>query len=161
MLRNRASTLPILTAAALGASIVAASAQMPPCANDFLPLRDAVQRDGLKVKAAIDKKDRAEICNQLKRFVTTEAKFVKYMQDNQGWCGIPQEAIEQLKKNHAHSTKLREQACAAGAAAGGPKPIPAGPGLSDALGTSRAPTPGTAQQGRGTFDTLTGSPFKQ
>src|SRR5918997_824427 len=70
-----------------------ARAQMPPCANELMPLRQAVEKDGLAVKAAIEKKtDRAEICNALKRFTATESKFIKFLQDNQSWCGIPQDA---------------------------------------------------------------------
>jgi hypothetical protein len=131
-----------------------ALAQMPPCANDILPLRQQVEKDGLAVKAAFEKKDRGEACNALKRFTATEAKFVKYMEENQAWCSIPPDVIPQLKKNQAHAIKLRGQACAAGPAAAQPA-IPAGPGLSEALGTTRAPT-GKPKSGTGTFDTLTG-----
>jgi hypothetical protein len=153
MLRLR----PIDLALALSLVVPAGTAlaqQMPPCANDIIPLRQQIEKDGLAVKAAIEKKDRAEICNSLKRFTATEAKFVKYMEENQAWCSIPPDVIPQLKKNQGHAIKLRGQACAAGPAAAQPA-IPAGPGLSDALGTSRAPT-GKPKSGTGTFDTLTG-----
>jgi hypothetical protein len=155
--RSIPTTVAILMALASGG---VAQAQMPPCASEFVPLRDQVQKDSLRVKAAIEKKDRAEICNELKRFVVIEAKFVKYMADNQSWCGIPADAVAQMTKNHQHTLKLRGQACNAAAAAGKPS-VPAGPGLSDALGTSRAPTPSTIKPGYGALDTLTGTPFKQ
>jgi hypothetical protein len=151
-----------LTAAltlALAAPGGAALAQAPPCINDIMPLREQVEKDSKAVKAAIEKKDRGEICSTLKRVTAAEAKFVKYMEENQAWCMIPPEVIPQLKKNQAHAIKLRGQACAAGPAAGAPA-IPAGPGLSDALGTSRAPT-GKAKSGTGTFDTLTGPSIQQ
>jgi hypothetical protein len=155
------SSLSLIALFAALAATAPARAQMPPCANELMPLRQAVEKDGLAVKAAIEKKtDRAEVCNALKRFTAAEAKFIKFLQDNQGWCGIPQDAINQVKAGHAHSTKLRGQACAAGPVGGRPGPPP-GPGLSDALGTSRAPTPQTAKPGGGTYDTLMGSPFKQ
>jgi hypothetical protein len=137
----------------------AALAQMPPCANDFLPLRQQVEKDSVVVKAAIERKDRAEICNALKRFTASEAKFVKYMEENQSWCGIPPEAVQQMKTNHTRTVKMRGQACAAGPAAARPA-LPAGPGLSEALGTSRAPT-GAAKSGTGTYDTLTGPSIGQ
>ena len=158
---HRSVRLAVIFLLALALSVLGgpALAQMPPCANEFIPLREKVEKDSLAVKAAIERKDRAEICNSLKQFTASEAKFVKYMEANQGWCGIPAEAVQQLKQNHARSTKLRGQACATGAAAGRP-PIPAGPGLSDALGTSRAPT-GTTKSGTGTFDTLTGPSIRQ
>jgi hypothetical protein len=132
---------------------------MPPCANEFIPLRQEVEKNGKAVKAAIDAKaDRAEICNGLKRFTAAEAKFIKYLETNAGWCGIPPDAIQQVKAGYGHSTKLRDRACAAGPTAG-PRIAP-GPGLSDALGTNRA-APDPAKKGAGTFDTLTGSTLKQ
>lgn len=120
-----------------------------------MPLREAVQKDGMAVKAAIDKKaDRAEVCTRLKKFTASEAKFVKYMDSNAGWCGIPQDALKQVKEGHKRSSALRDKACASGGVAGPPP----GPGLSDALGTSRAPTiADPSKPSRGTFDTLSGS----
>ena len=126
---------------ALSARLPPRTAQAPPCANEFVPLRQAVEAQGLKVKAAVDRKaDRGEVCNQLKAFASAEAKFVKYIDDNQSFCGIPPQAVQQLKTSHTRTLKMRGQACAAGAAAGpsGPK-IPAGPGLAEALGTTRGP----------------------
>jgi hypothetical protein len=156
---RRLVRLAAIVALALLAPAGTAFAQMPPCANELIPLRQQVEKDSLVVKAAIERKDRTEICNSLKRFSASEAKFVKFMEDNQSWCGIPADAVQQMKKNQAHTVKIRGQACAAGPAAARP-PIPMGPGLSDALGTSRAPT-GPAKSGTGTFDTLTGPSIRQ
>ena len=154
----------IRLATALTLALVApagmALAQPMPCAEDIVPLRNEVEKDGLAVKAALEKKDRGQICNSLKRFTVTEAKFVKYMETNQAWCSIPPQVIQQLKQNQGHAVKLRGQACAAGPPAGAAPALPAGPGLSDALGTSRAPT-GKAKSGTGTFDTLTGPSIQQ
>jgi hypothetical protein len=155
----RSVALATFLALALAAPSGTALAQMMPCANEILPLREQVQKDGLAVKAAIDKKDRGEICSTLKRFTAAEAKFVKFMEDNQAWCAIPPEVIPQLKKNQANGIKLRGKACAPGTAAGAPA-VPAGPGLSEALGTSRGPT-GKTKAGTGTFDTLTGPSIQQ
>jgi hypothetical protein len=159
-IRHPAAFLLTLSGALVG-SVLAATAQAPPCANEFTPLRAAVEKDGGAVKAAIERKaDRSEVCNALKRFVATETKYMKFLDDNQSWCGIPPEAIQQVKTSHGHTLKLRDRACAAGPAAGRPGPPP-GPGLSDALGTSRGATPNNIKKGAGTFDTLTGSPFAQ
>jgi hypothetical protein len=145
----------------LAGPTLSATAQAPPCANEFMPLRAAVEKDGLAVKAAIERKaERSEVCNALKRFVTTETKYMKFLEDNQSWCGIPPDAIQQVKTGHGNSLRLRNQACAAAPAAARPGPPP-GPGLSDALGTSRGTTPNNIKKGAGTFDTLTGSPFGQ
>lgn len=154
------------TRALLAASLLASgfawagisSAHAQACMNEVMPMRAAVEKDGAAVKAAIDKKtDRSEICNSLKKFTASEAKFIKYMEENQSWCGIPPEFIGQLKKNHGHSVKLRGQACASGPASAQARPqIPQGPGLSEALGTSRAASGAAPRTGTGTFDTLTG-----
>jgi hypothetical protein len=158
-LRFRITGLALAAAVAWPAAAAAqAPAGQPPCAKDFIPLRTAVEKEGALVKAAIDHKaPRNVVCNRLKKFVAVEGKFVKYVVTNQTWCGIPQQAITQVKASHEHSTKLRNQACSGG---GGP-PIPAGPGLSEALGTSRAPTANSTRTGvGGTFNTLTGNPLR-
>jgi hypothetical protein len=153
--------LPVLTAVlAWGALMPAAQAQGIPCMNEIAPLRQAVEKAGQAIKAAADKKaERSEICNRIKTFVAHEAKFIKYIETNASWCGIPPDAVAQLKKGHAHSTKMRTQACAAGPVGGRPGPPP-GPGLSEALGTSRMPT-NNQKSDRGTYNTLTGNPISR
>lgn len=141
-------------------STCAANAQMQ-CMNELMPLRETVEKEGVATKAAIERKaERGQICNHLKRYVAAEAKYLKYLEDNQGWCGVPPDALTQIKTSHGQSMKVRNQACSAAPAAARQGPPP-GPGLSDALGTSRAPTPSTSSTGRGTYDTLTGNPFQR
>ncbi|HEX2216963.1 MAG TPA: hypothetical protein VHG27_09790, partial [Xanthobacteraceae bacterium] len=150
----------LLASAALLAAMAAgpALAQMP-CMNEVMPLRQAVEKDAAALKAAIDRKaDRSEICNGFKRFAAAEAKFLKYLEANQQWCGVPPDAIKQVKTGHDNTLKMRGQACAAGPIGGQPGPPP-GPGLSEALGTSRAHMPAAGPADRGTYNTLTGNPF--
>ncbi|MBX6427107.1 MAG: hypothetical protein IRZ09_14425 [Variibacter sp.] len=152
----RPTTLFAVAALGLAASASAAHAQGP-CASEFLPLREAVEKDALAVKALVDRKaPREEVCNQIKKFAASEAKYVKYLTDNQQWCGIPAEAIQQVKASHSHTLKLRQQACSAAPVQGSGGPPP-GPGLSEALGTARAYTPPSpSKASSGTFNTLTG-----
>lgn len=158
----RSLTFVAVIALCLTSAGTAARAQGMPCGNEIMPLREAVEKQGLSVKAAIDRKaDPIALCKELKQMTSTEAKFVKYLKDNQTWCQIPPQAVEQVAASQAHTTKIRDQVCNAAARGPPQRQIPAGPGLSDALGTSRAPTPSTTKKGHGTFDTLTGSPFKQ
>jgi hypothetical protein len=153
-LRGFSMAVGVLTLALSG---VAASAQQMPCGNEIGPLRAAVEKDGAAIKAAIDKKaGREEVCNRLKRFAATEAKFVKYVETNASWCGVPPQAVQQLKQSHTHTLKMRGQACAAGPAGGQAGPPP-GPGLSEALGTSRTPTTNNNAGDRGTYNSLTGN----
>jgi len=148
-----ALTTPVL----LGGS--SAHAQQMPCANDIMPLRDAVEKQGKALKAAVDRKaERSEVCSRIRSYAAAESKFVSYLEQNQSWCSIPPEAVAQIKANHAHTIKMRGQACAAGPA-GGPAGPPPGPGLSEALGTSRSFSAPAGKQDRGTYNTLTGNPL--
>jgi hypothetical protein len=130
--------------------------QMPPCFNDFAPLRNEAEKRGIALKNAIQKKvSREEACTLIKSYAAAEAKVVKFIQANASWCGIPAQAADQMKANHTRTLHTQSQICAVGAA--GPAK-PAGPGLSDALGTTRsggALDPLAPQSG--TLDTLTGN----
>lgn len=153
----------IVTASVVSLPSGEAAAQGMPCANEIMPLREAIQKQGMTVKAAIDRKaPPAELCTHLRAMTTVEEKFVKYLTDNQTWCGVPPDAIQQVNASHDNTMKIRNQVCKVAAGGGGSQgpAIPRGPGLSDALGTSRAPTPGNTKTGHGTFDTLTGNPLK-
>lgn len=132
--------------------------QEPPCFKEFSALRDDAQN---KAKAAIAASKRKvppqEACKYLNALVASESKLVKFVETNSGWCGIPPQVLTQMKQQHGGTAKARDRICqfAAHPAA------PAGPSLSDALGTSRLPDSSNIRTGRGggTFDTLTGSPL--
>ena len=150
----------LLTSLAILPTPAFAQAQIP-CATEIGPLRDAVEKDALAVKAAVDRKaERAVVCTQMKRFAASEAKFVKYLEANQSWCSVPAEAMKQVKANHANTLRMRGQACAA-APPGARQGPPPGPGLSEALGTSRAPVVDDTKADRGTYNTLTGNPLQR
>lgn len=157
-----------LTAAtALTAAVAdrAAAQGAMPCANDIMPMRQEADKQGNAIKAAAERKaDRGEMCSLLKKFAATEQKFVKYLEDNSAWCGVPPEVIKQVKANHGRTLEFRNKACAAGPAVGPAGPaVPAGPGLSEALGTIRVPTESSATPGKGggTLDTMTGNALKR
>jgi hypothetical protein len=129
--------------------------QMPPCFNDFVPLRTDAQKRAEVLQAAIKRKaEREEICNLIKSFSAAEAKVVKFVEKNQQFCGVPAEAVGQMKANHQRTLVSQNQVCS-----GGPNAArPSGPGLSEALGLSRTPTAtDTTAPRSGTMDTLTGN----
>src|SRR3982074_1081985 len=64
-----------------------------------------------------------------------EHNWIKFSEDNRAKCGIPKEAVNQIKGVHVHTADARKKICATGPQAG----APAAPSLSDALGTSRLP----------------------
>ncbi|TMI99916.1 MAG: hypothetical protein E6G97_20170 [Alphaproteobacteria bacterium] len=130
--------------------------QIPPCYREFQPIKDEAEKRGLAVKAATEKKDKAsreEVCALLKRYSEAEAKLVKFIKDNTTSCGIPPEAAAQMKANHSRTLKTVQGVCST---AGGPA-RPTGPGLSEALGTTRGGTLDPLAPNSGTLDTLTGN----
>jgi hypothetical protein len=152
------SPAPGMGAPGMGAPAGAPPGQ-PPCFNDFMPLRqDAEKRAGAIQAAAKRKAPREEICKLFKNFAEAEIKVVKFVSTNQQQCGIPPQAIEQMKTNHTKTVQTRDKICSGeGGPTLGGAPRPSGPGLSEALGTSRLITPNTAAGRSGAFETLTGN----
>jgi hypothetical protein len=130
--------------------------QVPPCFKDFAPLRAEAEKRAKTLQAAMQKKPtRDEACSLIKHFSAAEAKVVKFVQDNAQWCGIPPEATTQMKANHGRTLRTQQQICSGGGVAGVPKP--SGPGLSEALGTTRGGTLDPLAPQSGTMNSLTGN----
>jgi hypothetical protein len=128
--------------------------QMPPCVAEFLKLREDVQKKGLAAKAAGQRKvSREDMCKYITTYAAAETKWVKYAEGGVTSCGIPREIVQQLKTVHGHTEETREKICAPAVAAA--------PSLSDALGTTRLPTPETTHTGSGTLDTLMGNAIQR
>jgi len=157
-----------LVMAALAAGVGPAAAQQaalpwpdqePPCMKEFVPLREDAAKKAGAIKAASERHATAvEACQLFKVFVAAEAKMVKYITENGARCGMPPDAPVQVKKNHEQSLHVRNQVCKA-AAMGGAPGGPRAPSLSDALGATSVPDTRNVKPGRGTFDTLTGTPL--
>jgi hypothetical protein len=131
-------------------------AQEPPCMKDFSPLReDASKKARAVTEAGQRKAPPKETCPLFNAFAAAEAKLIKYAEENGTWCGIPPEVVKQMKTNHVKTRDIRGKVCAAAVRPAGP----AAPSLSDALGATRVPNAETVKPGRGTFDTLTGTPL--
>ena len=134
--------------------------QMPPCLEGFVKLRKEVEKRGGMIQAAGQRKQKPsakEACGLFNAFTGAEVKMIKYATANAASCGIPAQIIENMKQSHAKSDEVRARVCQV--AAQGPAAGPgAPPSLSDALS---APVPDSAniKTGRGTYDTLTGSPI--
>jgi hypothetical protein len=132
-----------------------AQRQEPPCLRDFVKLRDDTERHGQAVMAAQKAKvPLPEACKLLTAFAVSQDKMLAYAKKNQTACGIPPEIVQQITKGHANVAQARTKVCAMAAQ----PQRPAGPSLSDALG---APIPDSSniKSGRGTYDTLTGTPL--
>ena len=137
----------------------AAPQQAPPCLQEFGRLRDDTEKKGEALRHASERHATPkEACGLFNAFTAAEAKFLKYATDNASGCGIPQKIVAQIKAGHGRAVELRNKVCQA--AAQGVAPAARQPTLSDALG---APVTDSSniKTGRGTFDTLTGTPLGQ
>ncbi len=130
--------------------------QTPPCVAAFGKLRDDAQKKAGAISEASKRKaDPKEACSLFNTFSAAEAKLIKYAADNAAACGIPPEIVANLKQQHAKTSEIRTRVCRVAAAPARPQ----GPSLSDALGSSTVPDISNIRTGRGTYDTLTGTPL--
>jgi hypothetical protein len=127
----------------------------PPCVKGFLTLRNEAAQKASAIRVASARHAPAnEACALFNAFSAAEGKMIKYAEDNAVWCGIPPEVLTGIKKEHGKTTEIRIRVCQAAAAPA----RPAAPSLSDALG-SPIPDANNIKTGRGTYDTLTGTPL--
>jgi len=134
-----------------------ASGSADACMKGFVPLREEAERRGKLIKAASDRKAPPdEACKLIGNFGQAELKMIKYVETNSAKCGIPPQIAEQLRTGHKNTDKMQKQVCAVAqqAATRGP----AGPSLSEVLGSSAAlPEAQAVKKGGSTFDTLNGN----
>ena len=131
--------------------------QEPPCMQDFVQVARRRREKGRGHPSASERKRRVDVreaCKLFNAFSAAEAKMVKYTTDNAVWCGIPPNVIDNIKQSHVKTVEMRTKVCQAAAA----PQRPAGPTLSDAL-TAPVTDSNKIRTGRGTFDTLTGTPL--
>lgn len=130
------------------------------CMKEFMPLRKEAERRGNMIKAASDRRaPAAEACKLIGNFSQAEVKMIKYVQANQQKCGIPPQVADQLRNGHKNTEKMQKQVCAAAHQQAQQPRGPAGPSLSDVLGSpAPAATPSRgSKMGGSTFDTLGGN----
>jgi hypothetical protein len=138
-----------------GAGGFGAPPAAPPAeCQQLLALRDDTQKNAAAIQAAGQRKAAApEACKLFRTFIASEARMIKAIGEHGPRCGVPPEVPTQMKAGHAKAQQVAKQVC--DAAAQGPRP--AGPSLSDALGTTPAVPNATAPKSGGAFDTLTGN----
>jgi hypothetical protein len=82
--------------------------------------------------------------------------MIKYVETNATKCGIPSSVSDQLKAGHKNTEGVERKVCTM--AEQMKTRGPAGPSLSDVLGTSAsAPEATASRKGGSTFDTLNGN----
>ena len=130
------------------------------CMKDFLPLRQEAEKRGQVLKVAGERHAGPdEACKLITNFLQAETKMVKYVETNSARCGIPPQISEQLKKGHVSTEAMRTRVCGAAAQMQKQQQGPAGPSLSEVLGSAAAlPEATVAKKSSGnTFDTLSGN----
>ena len=127
------------------------------CMKAFVPLREDAEKKGKLIKVASERHAAPdEACKLIGNYAAAEVKMINYIEKNAAKCGIPPQIGDQLKTGHKGTENLLKKVCDAAKqmrTAG-----PAGPTLSDVLGTSSAvPEATSVKKGGSTFDTLTGN----
>lgn len=123
----------------------------------FLPLREEAEKRGKLIKAASERHAPPdEACKLISNFGQAEIKMIKYVETNASKCGIPAQIADQLKGGHKNTENMQKKVCAVAQQV--QQRGPAGPSLSDVLGSSAAlPEATAARKGGSTFDTLNGN----
>ena len=127
------------------------------CMKGFIPLREDAEKKGKAIKAVSDRHGTPEeACNAFHVYSAAEVKMIKYVEVNATKCGIPGSVADQLKAGHKNTEGVEKKVCTMA------EQIktrgPAGPSLSDVLGTaSSAPEATASRKGGSTFDTLNGN----
>jgi hypothetical protein len=126
------------------------------CMKGFVPLREEAEKRGKLIKAASERHAQPdEACKLIESYSQAEIKMMKYVQLNSTKCGIPPQISEQMKKGHVGTEAMQKKVCAMAQAQ---QRGPAGPSLSEVLGSSAALPEATAtKKGGSTFDTLNGN----
>lgn len=126
------------------------------CMKEFMPLREEAEKRGKLIKAASDRHAGPdEACKLIKNYSAAEAKMLKYVETHATKCGIPAQIGDQIKSGHKNTEALESKVC--NVAQQMQQRGPAGPSLSEVLGSATAVPEVTAKKGGSTFDTLNGN----
>jgi hypothetical protein len=127
------------------------------CMKQFMPLREEAEKRGKLIKAASDRHAPPdEACKLISNFGQAETNMIKYVEKHSSDCGIPPQIADQLKTGHKNTEALRAKVCSVAQQV--QQRGPAGPSLSEVLGSSASVPEATAsRKGGSTFDTLNGN----
>jgi hypothetical protein len=127
------------------------------CMKGFVPLREEAEKRGKLIKAASERHAPPdEACKLIGSFGQAEIKMIKYVETHAAKCGIPPQISDQLKNGHKNTEGMQKKVCAVAQQV--QQKGPAGPSLSEVLGSSAALPEATAtKKGGSTFDTLNGN----
>ncbi|MEY9593489.1 hypothetical protein ABIA06_005780 [Bradyrhizobium yuanmingense] len=128
------------------------------CMKAFIPLREEAEKRGKLIKAASDRRAQPdEACKLIRNFSQAEVKMIKYIETNAAKCGIPPQIGAQLKEGHKNTEAMATKVCNVAQQMQNQPRGPAGPSLSEVLGSGSAPEANAGRKGGSTFDTLNGN----
>jgi hypothetical protein len=88
----------------------------PPACRELLSMRDEVQKHGMAIQKANERKATVQgACKLFKNFLEAEARFIKSLEENSRTCGVPGDAIKRAKEGHTKASAIGKQVCDAAA----------------------------------------------
>jgi hypothetical protein len=127
------------------------------CMKGFVPLREEAEKRGKLIKAASDRHAMPdEACKLIGNFSQAELKMIKFVEANAAKCGIPPQVGTQMKDGHKNTEAMQKKVCTVAQQMQNQPRGPAGPSLSEVLGSGSAPEANAGKKGGSTFDTLNG-----
>ncbi|TFV44919.1 hypothetical protein [Bradyrhizobium niftali] len=128
------------------------------CMKGFVPLREEAEKRGKLIKAASDRHAMPdEACKLIGNFSQAELKMIKFVEANGAKCGIPPQIGAQMKDGHKNTEAMQKKVCTVAQQMQNQPRGPAGPSLSEVLGSGSAPEANAGKKGGSTFDTLNGN----
>jgi hypothetical protein len=124
----------------------------------FVPLREEAEKRGKMIKAASDRHAPPdEACKLIRNFGQAESKMIKYVETHAAKCGIPPQIGDQMKAGHKNTEAMQTKVCNVAQQMQNQPRGPAGPSLSEVVGSGSAPEANAGKKGGSTFDTLNGN----
>jgi hypothetical protein len=128
------------------------------CMKAFMPLREEAEKRGKLIKVASDRHAAPdEACKLIGNFSQAEVKMIKYIESHASKCGIPAQVGDQMKAGHKNTEAMQKKVCTVAQQMQNQPRGPAGPSLSEVLGSGSAPEANAGKKGGSTFDTLNGN----
>jgi hypothetical protein len=128
------------------------------CMKAFVPLREEAEKRGKLIKAASDRHATPdEACKLFRNYNQAELKMLKFIEANAAKCGIPPQVSEQMRASHKNTDATQTKVCNVAQQMQNQPRGPAGPSLSEVLGSGSAPEANAGKKGGSTFDTLNGN----
>lgn len=149
---------PIGGAGAFSAAPPTQSGPGEDCMKAFMPLREEAEKRGKLIKAASDRHAPPdEACKLIRNFSQAETKMIKYIEVHAAKCGIPPNVGAQMKDGHKNTEAMATKVCNVAQQMQNQPRGPAGPSLSEVVGSGSAPEANAGKKGGSTFDTLNGN----